>query len=398
MGFVSSVQFNYICITCLFLARTRNSSRQFFVAQRFTLLRFQHRLTMEFCIEKAHCFYAYVEMQNGISDKDIHRKLTAAFPDDAPSYSTVSLWCKNFRKNSRTSWCDLPRSGRPRTSRSDENIGRIQQMLQINPKYSCRQLSDQLEISKDTVLQILTDDLKMRKLCSVWIPHALTEVNKRQRVVAAQRILQELDELGADAARLYCAVEDETWVDFNPKLPKQENKCWVQHAQQRSTVVRPKLTNQKTLLLFCFTSNKVYAESLPYGETVDSQRYVSFIRSVGEHWRVLRRDPTKLCDLSFQHDNARPHTSAVTAQFFRQRRVKMVGQPPYSPDYNLCDRWVFAHLKSCFKKMTFHSHEEVKDAALQVFRDIPVQRFQSELDKLRHHLLRVIDNNGCYVT
>ena len=40
---------------------------------------------MEFCKEKAR-FYAYVEMQDGISDKDIHEKLTTAFPDAAPSY------------------------------------------------------------------------------------------------------------------------------------------------------------------------------------------------------------------------------------------------------------------------------------------------------------------------
>ena len=75
----------------------------------------------------------------------------------------------------------------------------------------------------------------------------------------------------------------------------------------------------------------------------------------------------------------------------------MVSQPPYSPDFNLCDRWVLARINCCFKQMTFHSHEEVKNAALRVFRDIPIERFQVELEKLRQHLIRVIDNNGCHV-
>ena len=230
----------------------------------------------------------------------------------------------------------------------------------------------------------------------LWVPHDLTENNKQQRVTTAQGILDALDNLGPQASRVY-AVEDESWFDFFPKLPKQENKCWVGPERKRSTVVRPKLTNKKTLLLFCFTANKVYVESLPYGQTITAERYITFVQSLGEHWRKLRSDSTRLSELHYQHDNARPHTAAATSDFFIRRGVKLIRQAPYSPDFNMCDRWVFAHLKSSMKKMTFNDHVEVRKAALQVFQSVPPERFVHEMEKLKMHLRTVINNCGSYV-
>ena len=160
-------------------------------------------------------FFAIVEMTNGASDKEIFEKLRKPFPDTSLSYSTVSLWFKSFRDQSRTTCSDMLKSGRPRTSRSPENGEKLAQLLNDNPRYSCRFLSEELGISKETVRDILTLDLKMRKLCSVWVPHDLTENNKQQRVTAAQGILDALDKLGPQASRVY-AVEDESWFEFFP--------------------------------------------------------------------------------------------------------------------------------------------------------------------------------------
>ena len=73
-----------------------------------------------------------------------------------------------------------------------ENCEKLAQLLNDNPRYSCRFLSEELGILKETVRDILTLDLKMRKLCSVWVSHDLTENNKQQRVTAAQGILDAL--------------------------------------------------------------------------------------------------------------------------------------------------------------------------------------------------------------
>ena len=92
-------------------------------------------------------FMRLLNSRNGARDKDIHRKLSAAFPDAAPGYSTVSLWCKQFRKHSRMSWSDMTRLGRPRTSHTQENW-KNRTLLEQNLKYSCRALGEELVISK----------------------------------------------------------------------------------------------------------------------------------------------------------------------------------------------------------------------------------------------------------
>ena len=59
-------------------------------------------------------------------------------------------------------------------------------------------------------------------------------------------------------------------------------------------------------------------EAMPYSEAVNAQRYVQFVKCVGEHWRKLRRDSTRLCELHYQYDNARPHSSHETSDFLQE--------------------------------------------------------------------------------
>lgn len=347
--------------------------------------------------EKEHArFHVYVETMSGASAADIHLKLQNVFPNDFPSYSTVRLWCRDFKNGTRTNASDNPRSGRPRSSRTSENIEAVRQLIETNPRNSTRSLSSVLDMNKSTVLTILKEDLHMRKLCSIFVPCLLTNKQKQQRVKSAQEILDELERMGDEAPHLY-AVEDETWVTFSPKVAKQENKSWVSEETRRCATPRPTATKKKTLVLICLTANKFSVKALPYGTTVDSSVYIDFLRKTGEKWRTLRSDPTKLCDLSFQADNARPHVSRETQEFLQRRHVKTLYQSPHSPDFNLLDRWVNAHLKCNFKHRVFSSHEEVEKAALQVLCSTPPERFLREIHKLKEHLRTVIQKAGDFV-
>ena len=69
----------------------------------------------------------------------------------------------------------------------------------------------------------------------------------------------------------------------------------------------------------------------------------------------------------------------------------------YSPDLNLCDRWLFSRLKRSLEHMEFNNHEEVQSQTLQLIRSIPQNEFQKELDKLFNHCQSVIDCGGDYI-
>ena len=75
----------------------------------------------------------------------------------------------------RESVTDEERSGRPATSRTEENIAQIRQILRENRRLTVRSIAEQVNIDRETVRKILTEDMDMRKVCEKMVPmHLLT--------------------------------------------------------------------------------------------------------------------------------------------------------------------------------------------------------------------------------
>ena len=50
-------------------------------------------------------------------------------------------------------------------------------------------IADRLNIGKETVRWIVTEDLRKRKICARFVPHALTTEQRQERVVYCQDLL-----------------------------------------------------------------------------------------------------------------------------------------------------------------------------------------------------------------
>ena len=50
----------------------------------------------------------------------------------------------------------------------------VQMMVEANRRIRLTDIANELNVSFGTVQKILTEDLKMRKLCAKWIPRILT--------------------------------------------------------------------------------------------------------------------------------------------------------------------------------------------------------------------------------
>ena len=68
----------------------------------------------------------------------------------------------------RESVADEERSGRPATSRTKENIAKVRQIVCENRRLTVRSIAQQVNIDRETVRKILTEDLDMRKVCEKW--------------------------------------------------------------------------------------------------------------------------------------------------------------------------------------------------------------------------------------
>jgi len=89
----------------------------------------------------------------------------------------------------RESVTDEERSGWPATSRTEENIAKIRQIVRENCWLTVRSIAEQVNIDRETAMKILTEDLDMRKVCAKMVPKELTEEQKQRRVTICQDLL-----------------------------------------------------------------------------------------------------------------------------------------------------------------------------------------------------------------
>jgi len=82
----------------------------------------------------------------------------------------------------RESVTDEERSGRAATSRTEENIAKVRQIVGENHLLTIRSIAEQVNIDRETVRKILTEDLDMRKVCAKMVLKELTEEQKQRRV------------------------------------------------------------------------------------------------------------------------------------------------------------------------------------------------------------------------
>jgi len=83
--------------------------------------------------------------------------------------TAVYKWVKRFSEG-REIVTDEERSGRPATSRTEENIAKVRQIVRENRRPTVRSIAEQVNIDRETVRKILTEDLDMRKVCAKIVP------------------------------------------------------------------------------------------------------------------------------------------------------------------------------------------------------------------------------------
>jgi len=81
---------------------------------------------------------------------------------------------------------DEERSGRLATSRTEENIAKIRQIVHENRRLTVRSIAEQVNIDRETVRKILTEDLDIRKVCAKMVPKEHTEEQKQRRLTICQ--------------------------------------------------------------------------------------------------------------------------------------------------------------------------------------------------------------------
>lgn len=332
----------------------------------------------------------------GKSCTEMEKDLLAVYGEEAMKPRTIRKWTERFREG-RDSVTDDQRSGRPVTASGDEAVVNIEAFLRDHPKATCRNMEEQLGLSKSSVFRILKEKLHYSKLCARWVPHMLTEMNKECRLLFCSNLLNMMDN-NAESFMQRIITGDETWLyAFDPE-PKMQAREW--RRKGTSPPVRAKderSVGEKVMaVVFYDPFGLVYVEYLNHGETVTGQRYVQVLHNLADAIRVNR--PTKgATSVLFHHDNAPAHRSLVCRQALTSLGFEILRHAPYSPDLSPCDFHLFPAIKKNMKGRKFESLNEVKSVFENEIHAKPEGFFRNGFENWRHRASRCIDKDGDYV-
>ena len=150
--------------------------------------------------------------------------LQQVYGDSAPCRAVVYDWIKRF-KEGRQQIEDDPREGRPSTSKSQENIKLVQNLVREDRRVTIDEIANEVGISHGSAFSILSEDLRLSKLSARWVPKALQENQLIQRADLSLAILSKME---ANEAIFFkrCVTGDETWIyQFDPEN-KIQSKEW----------------------------------------------------------------------------------------------------------------------------------------------------------------------------
>ena len=206
---------------------------------------------------------------------DIHSMLTQAH-GDIISLRQVQRISKEFRDGDRIGYASEPKAGRPRSVSRHENIEPVKNLLQNDPTLSCAAMATMLDVPHSTVHRILTEDLNLISVHSRFVPHALTDVNKQNRVTCAKEIIKALRTRNIKSRLI---VTDEKWVYSAPLGTAATRRSWIQPDGDRPAMTRRSISSRKHMILVAVCMDgKHYMEVLGHGETVNAARYVVLLQ------------------------------------------------------------------------------------------------------------------------
>jgi len=142
---------------------------------------------------------------------------------------------------------DHPHSGRPSTSRTDENIEKIRGKINEDRRYTIDEISEATGVIWSSCQRILTVDLNMRRVAAKFVPNLLTQDQKNARLTLWQELKNQIE---SDPNFLSKVITgDESWCyGYDPET-KQASSQWKTPTSPRPKKARQVRSNVKMMLI-----------------------------------------------------------------------------------------------------------------------------------------------------
>ena len=160
----------------------------------------------------------------GWKGTEIIQALQTVYKDDASKKTCVYKWIEKSR-DGREAVEDDEGRGRPTTSKNNENIDFVRNLVKEDGRLTVYQIAETVGISVGSTHSILHDDSCLSKLSAQWVPKALRPNQLNLRSELSTAILLKIE---ANKDRFFDRIitGNETWVYQYDSETKQQSKQW----------------------------------------------------------------------------------------------------------------------------------------------------------------------------
>lgn len=284
---------------------------------------------------------------------------------------------------------DRRRTGRPPSAITPRAVRRIRRTLEADPHCTYEQIRVLTGLGNSTIQTIIHDQLNMRKICSRWVPHVLTEANRDARMAFCRDMKQRFADGRSDELN-FVITGDETWLYCYDPLTRRQSRAWVARGERAPVVPRRAAYTKKVMVAVFFGVDGIkLTVPLERNATINAEWY-------SENCMTRLADTVATRPLLLHHDNARPHTALTTQDTIRNLGLQILPHPPYSPDLAPADFFLFPKVKRELKGEYFRN----TDAVLEKFNTLVAAITPDEWRSCFHNWFQRMDKclamNGEY--
>lgn len=325
----------------------------------------------------------------GMKREEIHAELIDVYGDDALSLSSVKYWCHEF-KVGRKCLEDAPRSGRPPEIYLSDLVAKE---MNKDPYLTANQIAKKFDISPQTAVTILSEDLGYLYKHLRWVPHLLTCEMKEKRVEQCKLILNALE----TARRSHfngIMTGDESWFLYSYQPTHQ----WVLHDEKPGEIVERSHYQRKIMVSIYITMNgKFLVDIMPKGCNFNSNYFCGIILPQLEKLAFPNGKKKNDKKWILHFDNAPSHRSKLSTETLNRYPFRSLPNPPFSPDVSPLDFGGFGTVKEKMPIGTFEDDDELKENIEEILSHLGPGYFKSLFTEWERRLNEVIRTNGEFV-
>ena len=283
------------------------------------------------------------------SPTEVQRRFHATYgPHYEPTRRTIYAIHAKFMETGSVN--DQPRSGRPRSGRSEENQEVVETTFVQDQTKSIRRASLELNISRATIHRLLRKDIGMYPY-KLQIVQSLEPQDYDSRLEMCETLIHRYEEDPNILEQMW--FSDEAVFHTSGKVNRHNTRFW---GKENPVQVREHQRDSPKLVVWCAISSAGLIGPHFFknddGDTVNvsGDNYLHMLRNF---FLPRLAQVADINNVIFQQDGAPPHYSLAVRSFLNEHFAdRWIGRrgplewAPRSPDLTPCDFFLWGHIKT----------------------------------------------------